>query len=230
MSERFFVDFPITAAPINLAGSEAHHLIRVMRAKPGDVVQLFDGSGFEFQAKVVDVLRQSVSLEVLEKNAPDRELPGTLSLGISFPKGDRKKFLIEKLVEIGVHSVTPIQTERTVVTTSEKTVQRLERVVIEASKQCGRNRLMTLHPPMNFSTMLSSIPGGNRLIAHPSGKRLPSNVPHPATTILVGPEGGFTDAEIKEAEAADWNVVSLGPRIQRIEPAALVLASWASQL
>ncbi len=144
MADRYFVDDPIAVERAVLAGPEAHHLIHVMRAKPGTEVVLFDGSGSEFAARVERVGRADVTLAVLARSEVDRELPVRLTLGVSLPKGDRQRWLVEKAVELGVTRLVPLAAQRSVAHVSGEPPERLRRAVIEASKQCGRNRLMEI--------------------------------------------------------------------------------------
>src|SRR5688572_7985367 len=102
MSERFFVDSPISADRAMLAGDEARHLAAVMRAQIGDEVVLFDGSGCEFTARVAAIRKQAVELAIIERREVSRELPVELTLAVALPKGDRQKWLVEKATELGV--------------------------------------------------------------------------------------------------------------------------------
>ncbi len=147
MSERYFVDKTISGGRVALNGPEAHHLIHVMRAAPGLNVVLFDGSGAEFPAVVQRVGRSDVELAVLSRELVDRELPFDLTLATALPKGDRQKWLVEKAVELGVTRLVPLRTQRAVAQPVEQALARLRRAVIEASKQCGRNRLMPIDAP-----------------------------------------------------------------------------------
>jgi 16S rRNA (uracil1498-N3)-methyltransferase len=236
MSERFFSPRPITAGGMMLDGPEAHHLLHVMRASVGDEVTLFDGSGAEFKATVVTLRRTDAELRIVERNAIDRELPFALVVGVALPKGDRQKWLVEKLTELGATTLVPLITERCVAQPAASVLDRLRRSVIEAAKQCGRNRLMGIAEPQLWNDWIavgclgssdSELPAARRLFAH-SGGLPPSELDHsqPAPTQLaIGPEGGLTDTEIAVALAAGWQSVSLGPRILRVETAAIALAA-----
>jgi 16S rRNA (uracil1498-N3)-methyltransferase len=235
MSERFFSSSPITSDRATLDGPEAHHLLHVMRAAVGDSVTLFDDSGAEFVAIVESMARSRVELRVTERHEIDRELPVQLTVGVALPKGDRQKWLVEKLTELGVTTLVPLMTERGVAQPTASALERLQRSVIEAAKQCGRNRLMRINEPQSLSDWISTSPiagelrspEGLRLIAHPNGKPLRDFLPQAPlpTKLAVGPEGGFTDAEVSTAITAGWHAVDLGPRILRVETAAIALAS-----
>src|SRR3954466_10304744 len=150
MSQRFYSSQPILGDHVTLHGPEAHHLLHVMRASPGDEVTLFDGSGAAFSVVVESTKRTEVELRIVERREIDRELPFPLIVGVALPKGDRQKWLVEKLTELGVTTLVPLITERSISVPSDSAVARLRRAVIEAAKQCGRNRLMQIAPSQTW--------------------------------------------------------------------------------
>src|SRR3990172_5023056 len=150
MSDRYFVAEPISPGRVVLAGPEAHHLIHVMRAAAGMRIVLFDGSGAEFPAVVQQVGRSELELSALSREEVNRELPIDVTLGVALPKGDRQKWLVEKAVELGVTRIIPLRTQRGVAQPVEQALVRLRRSVIEASKQCGRNRLLQIDEPQDW--------------------------------------------------------------------------------
>ncbi|MEX2176776.1 MAG: RsmE family RNA methyltransferase [Pirellulaceae bacterium] len=228
MSERFFVQRPIAGSRVELAGGEARHLAAVMRAQPGDEARLFDGSGAEFACRVTAVHKQRVELEVIERLELSRELPFALTLAVALPKGERQKWLVEKATELGVTLLIPLLTERGVAQPTAGALDRLRRSVVEASKQCGRNRLLEIAEPRQASEFfLAASPGEVRLLADPAGTPLPPGGAGSNVTIAIGPEGGFTDSEVAAARSAGWQSAALGPRILRVETAAIALAAWA---
>ncbi len=155
MSDRFYSPRPITGDKIVLDGQEAHHLLHVMRAKVGTRVTLFDGSGAEFAAEISRCGRSEVETRIIERRDVNRELAFELVVGVSLPKGDRQKWLVEKLTELGVTELVPLQTERGVAQPTDGALERLERSVVEAAKQCGRNRLMRVAKPQAWPTWLT---------------------------------------------------------------------------
>jgi 16S rRNA (uracil1498-N3)-methyltransferase len=236
MSERFFTSEPIAGDRATLSGADAHHLAHVMRAKVGETVTLFDGSGCEYVARIQSIGKRAVELTVIERRELDRESVTKLTLAVALPKGERQRVLVEKAVELGVYALVPLETERGVAQPTSTVVERLRRAVIEASKQCGRNRLMEIGEAQSWLTFVSTVPGDAvRLIAHPGGVplgdvRSAASGTSAAREIVaaVGPEGGFTDEEVAAAVAAAWTKVDLGSRILRVETAAAALAAWAS--
>jgi 16S rRNA (uracil1498-N3)-methyltransferase len=235
MSDRFFLPTPITTERITLDGAEAHHLLHVMRAAEGTPVTLFDDSGAEFAAIVETLRRSDAVLRVTERREINRELPFELVVGVALPKGDRQKWLVEKLTELGVTRLVPLVTERGVAQPTASAAERLGRAVIEAAKQCGRNHLMKIADLQTWNEWVAagwlgsstSEPPVRRLVAHPGGKPLSEiDLREPySTELAIGPEGGLTDDEIAAAKAAGWQQVSLGPRILRVETAAIALGA-----
>ncbi|MHB8864430.1 MAG: RsmE family RNA methyltransferase [Pirellulaceae bacterium] len=227
MGQRFFVDEPITADRAILSGTEAHHLLHVMRATIGDQIVLIDGSGQEFLARVERLGRSHVECLVLGSQIVDRELPGEIVVGTAWPKADRQRWLIEKLVEVGVSRVVPLRTHRSVVHPDERSLVKQQRTVVEASKQCGRNRLMEVAPLTPLADYLQAAPPmAQKWIADPTGT-VPHLAPGDPTScfLAIGPEGGWTDEEVSRARAVGWQVAGLGARLLRIETACLVLAA-----
>jgi 16S rRNA (uracil1498-N3)-methyltransferase len=192
-------------------------------------VTLFDGSGNEFDAEVTACGRSTVELAVGAPRSVSREPAFPLTLGVPLPKGDRQRWIVEKAVELGVTRLVPLHTERSIAT-GEKAGDKLDRYVIEASKQCGRNRLMQIAEPQTWEQWLAAPAAARRWIADATGQSLVVGdlVATGTTFASVGPEGGLTEAELDAARAAGWSVINLGSRILRIETAAAALAVLAT--
>ncbi len=229
MSQRFFVETPITGPLAQLAGDEAHHLARVMRAKAGDIVWLFDGSGIDFEARILSARKQLVELEIVSSR-PGKVSSQHVTIAVSLPKGDRQHVLVEKLSELGVERLIPLMTERSVANAAAAG-ERLQRWMLEACKQCERSQLMSISEPHSI-TELSKLPAeGFRGVAHPAGAPLhhASQAASGRKLMAIGPEGGFTDAEVEQLQSAGFTSISLGPLILRIETAAIAAAAILSQ-
>ena len=228
MSERFFIDTLPLGNQAVLKGDEARHLTRVLRAKIGDAVRLFNGRGSEWPAQVVQIGRDTVSLEIGAACVDSPSDFRLLTVAAALPKGDRQKWMVEKLTELGVGRLIPLATTRGVAEATAGAQARLERGVIEACKQCGRNTLMEVAAGHTLDQLLAAIPAGTYgLIAHPGGSPLKTGALRAATAVLalVGPEGGFTDDELVAADRSGLVRVSLGPHILRVETAAISLAA-----
>jgi 16S rRNA (uracil1498-N3)-methyltransferase len=228
MSERFFLDAAPRGGRALLAGDEARHLARVLRAAIGDEVRVFDGTGCEWVARVAAIGRDEVTLEVVGELpvAPAAERPVTLA--VALPKGERQKWLVEKLTELGAARLVPLVTERGVAEATPAALERLRRVVVEACKQCGRTRLMEIGGPATIAeACAAATPGGRVILCDPAGPPLVARAIGPAAAVLglVGPEGGFTVGEVAAAEAAGAVRASLGPHVLRVETAAIALAA-----
>jgi len=246
MTQRYFLDTPIgQATSVLLQGSEAQHLTRVMRGKCGDRVELFDGSGWQWSAEIEAVGRNEATLKILGTEEVDLESALALTVGIALPKGDRQKWIIEKLVELGVTTVIPLTTTRGVAQPVDKALVRLRHHVISASKQCGRNRLLEIGEVASLETFLQRT-GVNRFIAHPKSAQIGVSNAAAETlgeqeacninirdiqfesgdaVVAIGPEGGFSAEEIAGATRLQWKIVDMGPRVLRIETAALAFAA-----
>jgi 16S rRNA (uracil1498-N3)-methyltransferase len=226
MSDRYFTPEPITGDRAVLSGAEAHHLIHVMRAGPGHRIELFDGSGRQWVAEVRRIARCEVELTLVAEETIDRESPVNVTLAVALPKGERQRWLVEKAVELGVRRLVPLETARGVARPGDAALERLRRCVIEASKQCGRNRLLEICPGQSWAGLLAStadVP--QRWMAHPGGGRLPPLAPQDPIVLAIGPEGGFTADEVTAAVQAGWRLLDLGPRTLRVETAAVLLTA-----
>ncbi len=225
MSSRYFVEHPLQPGELDLTGPEAHHLVQVMRAKAGDKIVLFCGDGTEANAEILETAKKSLLLRVDTPQIIERELPHQVHIATAFPKGDRADFLIEKLTELGVTELTPLHAERSIVHVKPDKLDKFRRLVIESSKQCGRNRLMKINEAMNFDSFIKLPHSGTKWIAHPTVTPISSSQVHSNNaTFCVGPEGGFAERELEIAIDNGWASISFGPRILRIETACIAAA------
>jgi 16S rRNA (uracil1498-N3)-methyltransferase len=222
--------------PVWLDDKEAHHLLHVLRARAGDQVILFDGCGAQFDARVTACKRNQVELHVETRHEIDRETAFPLWCGIALPKGERQRWLVEKLTELGVARLTPLVTDHAE-RVSAAHVEKLAQHVIQASKQCGRNRLMQIDPPYCWQDWLHSANAADsfrdyRYLAHPGRDETCDaavasigDTSRHAVQISIGPEGGFSADEVRQAVAAGLKRIDLGSRILRIETAAIAIAA-----
>ena len=226
MADRYFSETTIQGERVTLGGTEAHHLLHVMRAKVGTAIIVFDGCGGEWPAEVAKLGRTEVEFSLGKHQAVERELATEFILAVALPKGDRQRWLVEKAVELGITRIVPLTTTRSTSSAAEAPAK-LARYVIEASKQCGRNRLLEIAKPQAWTELIEQGFGSNLLVAHPGGRTVGEIRwdKQAATLLAVGPEGGLTDDEIQLAQQHQWQVVGLGQRILRIETAALALVA-----
>jgi 16S rRNA (uracil1498-N3)-methyltransferase len=225
VADRFFTPDPLGPGEYVLTGPEAHHLTTVRRFGPGERIVLFNGDGLDYPCEITSATKRTVALNVLAPVAVERELPHPLVVGSALPKGDRADFLVEKLTELGVTRFVPLVTARAVVQPKPSVVEKFARAVIEASKQCGRNRLMLVDGPQKWDAFMArtDLPAA-KFVLH-TGPDLPKISTGAGCAVAVGPEGGFTPEELAEATGTGWTAVSLGPRVLRVETAAVAAAA-----
>lgn len=214
---------------VTITGPEHRHLGRVLRARPGDLVTLFDGAGGEVEARVARVGRDQTELELgARRTAPAVGVPITLLTAI--PRGALMDFLVQKTAELGVGRLIPIVTERSVARPDAEASRRTrwEKIAREAARQCGRADVPEVAAPIPLAAALAAADLPPRRLALFEGERarslraeLAATTASP-TALLVGPEGGFAPAEIAAARAIGFVPVGLGRLILRVETAAIV--------
>lgn len=227
---RLFVDATLTPGTRTaLTGDQGRYVGRVLRSRPGDALRLFNGSGQEFSATIEKIDRDGAVVAVAEGRAVNVESPLDVQLAQVVARGDRMDFVVQKATELGVRRITPLQSEFSVVKLgSQRAVRRREhwrRVSESACEQCGRAVLPTIDQPRSLSDFLAeNLPDDClRLVLSPGTERSAAALARPAAgvVLLVGPEGGFSAGEIRQAESCGYVPVALGPRILRAETAAI---------
>ncbi|WP_333845203.1 16S rRNA (uracil(1498)-N(3))-methyltransferase [Pelomicrobium sp.] len=222
-------------ARVSLPPAAAHHATRVLRLKVGDRVGLFDGRGTEALGAVAAVERQGVHVQVLEWR-PAPPVPALeLTLAQALCTQEKMDWVVQKAVELGVARIQPLATERSRVRLAPERAARRrvhwEGVVVAACEQCGRSRLAEVGPVLSLGAWLERqgppVLEERRLLLAPQASVGLSGLAPPtrAVTVLVGPEGGLTEEEMREAVAADFQPVRLGPRVLRTETAAVAVLS-----
>lgn len=234
MSERFYLPERLDRPEVTLSGSEAHHLAHVLRLGVGATVTLFDGNGTSIEAEVLSVTKRDVTLRTRSVAAEPEPLR-RVTLSVAPPKGDRFRWLVEKATELGVDRLVPLLTRRTIVDPRDSKLDKLRQTIIGACKQCGRNRLMELSEPVRYGSLLDAMHETEQglWLFHPTGRRIHdvSTSPRSASlTLLIGPEGGFTDDEIALAQDHGAETIAFGRTILRTETAAIAAATAAMLL
>lgn len=215
----------------SLDESATRHIGQVLRMSVGDEVVLFNGNGFDYPARITNISKKhiEVHLQAVVNNDTESGLIVHLFQGIS--KGDRMDTAIQKSVELGVNFITPIICEHTVARTSrERTDKKLAHwmnIIINACEQSGRAKLPELLPVESFESAINDTEPAQTLMLHPNQLISVSNVPLEKRRInlLIGPEGGFSEHEIKVAEDKCVRLVSMGKRILRTETAPVAALS-----
>ena len=232
---------PVALAPhtqIELPQALAHHAVRVLRLAPDTAIILFDGQGGQYPATLlIDGKRAYARLGAHE--AVEAELAGRITLAQGIPSGDKMDWVIEKAVELGAVRVQPLTAQRSLLRLSgERLRKRLEhwrRIAQAASEQCGRNRIMIVDEPLSLHEYLATLPasGDTALFCHPGSEHsLAQAVQNAgnAVSLLVGPEGGWSDEEMAAVRKAGLTPMNFGARILRTETAGLALISAVSAL
>ena len=229
---RFYCDVPLSAgARIALPDALAHHALRVLRLRAGETIVLFNGLGGEYPA-VLEIDGKAGFAQLGDFDPREAELAGRITVAQGLPSGDKMDWVVEKAVELGAARVSPIAAQRSVLQLSgprlEKRVAHWQRIAQSAAEQCGRNRLMAVDAPQTLADWLG-------LLCHPEAAedlagRLRAMPDARALTLLVGPEGGWSDKELEQARQAGVQAVRFGPRVLRTETAGLALLSAVSAL
>jgi 16S rRNA (uracil1498-N3)-methyltransferase len=227
---RVYVDQRLRApGEVLLEGNASNHVARVLRLRRGDNLSLFNGDGWEYSGTLSDAGHGRVAVQLAGRSLglPDSPLALTLVQGIA--RGERMDVVVQKATELGVARIVPVLAERGVVRLDGSQARRKRAhwlaVAIAACEQCGRARLPDIEEPVPLADWLRRSPGpGSRLLLAPGPNPALGTLPAGTTAaaLLVGPEGGLTDAERDAAMAAGFAPRSMGPRILRTETAAIV--------
>lgn len=218
---------------MELTGPEAHHLGRVMRAEPGDSVEIFDGQGRSAAARVESVQKRVVIIRVLPPVKTVSRPECEVVLAVAVPKGERLSWMIEKVTELGVDRLIPLTTARSIVLPSDQKLHKGEQTVIAACKQSGRDFELTIEPVTPLRNLFEreefrnaalcvGVPGACRHTTDFQNKSCDARM----LLAVIGPEGGLTEEEFEFLIAQGASSVSLSPYVLRVETAAIAFAAW----
>ncbi|GAB3486547.1 16S rRNA (uracil(1498)-N(3))-methyltransferase [Marinomonas epiphytica] len=230
---RIFVDIELAEhTTINLPDSAFQHLCKVLRLKSDHPIRLFNGSGGQYRAKLVDVEKRSAKVHLEEFEPLDSESPIKVTIGQTLSRGERMDYAIQKAVEAGVYAIQPLFSERCEVKLQdnriEKRVQHWQQVAISAAEQSGRGYVPTVHSPIKLDDWLSTCNQTLKLTLHhhsPTPLRDFSAPIDGHIALLIGPEGGLTEEEVKCSFNQGFASIKLGPRVLRTETAPIVALS-----
>ncbi len=226
---RVYTEAPLAVSTTAVLSREAsHHLLRVLRCRRNDRIILFNGLGGSYTGRIVSASTRLAEVEILDflPDTPETGLLITLGLGIS--RSLHMDYAMQKSVELGVHKIVPLYTERSNVKLDQNRVrsrmEHWEKIIIHACEQSGRNILPFLDGPRDLNEWISTDRNPARFVLAPQARQnlagLAGTIDREAS-ILVGPEGGLTDAELAAAEQRGYIPVKLGPRTLRTETAAV---------
>ncbi len=247
---KFFVgEEAVTSSRIYLEDAQdIKHLTRVLRAKVGDAVTIADGTGWEYETEIEEICETCVTLRIVDRQKDATEPQTRVTLFQGVPKAAKMETVIQKTVELGVDAIVPVFTARTVVVEKgnfSKKLMRWQKIADEAVKQCKRGRIPQVEPQIDFAEMCGRLADYDLVICpyeNETGRTIKDclrpacgqDVPR-RVALIIGPEGGFADAEIAALRALPQpaEIVSLGKIILRTETAgmaALAMIMYAYEL
>jgi 16S rRNA (uracil1498-N3)-methyltransferase len=218
---------------ISLQSKEARYILAVLRLGPGDEVTVFDGEGREYRTALFDDYEGGVYLSIQEELNPERESPVRITLGQALLKGEKMKFVIQKATELGVDRIIPLVSSRSIpLVEGERETLRIERwrrIAQEAAKQCGRTVVPDVTQIHELDDFFSQGEGTRMILWEEEPTPLREVIekidPKRGITLLIGPEGGFSEDEVSTAQGSGFLVAGLGQRILRAETASLSVLS-----
>ena len=238
MARVFVPPTQIKGGQAYITGAEMEHIDRVLRLAVGDEVTILDGLGGVFLASISEKNKDNVFCDIIGADMPDNEPPVKVTLVQGLPKADKMELVVQKGTELGLAGLIPLQCQRSIVRLDAKKAaqrqERWQRIAMEAAKQCRRGKYPKVEQVMNWGEVLNSLP--KQAIAllpweEESGRGIKSlrdkyEASAPSEIyVFIGPEGGFTGAEVLRAQEYGVIPVSLGPRILRTETAGLAVLS-----
>jgi len=215
---------------INLSAEETHHLLRVLRLKPGQEAFVFDGQGREYRCRFLALRGDRAQLEILDLLADTIESPLRLTLAQALAKGEKFDLIVQKATELGVSRIVPLATEHADVKLYDKSVpeklERWRRISLEAAKQSGRRRLVEIASPIALADFFNAADGAMLVFSEWGGVMIEDAIAGAPDlteiTAFIGPEGGWERSELALMEERGCRAVTLGPRTLRTETAAIV--------
>ncbi|MEN8992086.1 MULTISPECIES: 16S rRNA (uracil(1498)-N(3))-methyltransferase [unclassified Acinetobacter] len=228
---RFYIEADLTVdTTVELTETVFHHWVKVLRAQVGETATLFNGQGGEYHVELVEIAKKSAAVQVLQFNPSNRTPHFTALLGQVMSKGDRMDYAIQKAVELGVSEIQLLTSERCEMRLKydrdQKKLDHWQGIAIAACEQCGLNIVPKVLPPLSLEKWLESDLPTTKLVLAPNKDEidvLADADPHFA--LLIGPEGGLSEAEISAANEKGFVNWCIGERVLRTETAPVVALS-----
>lgn len=212
---------------ISLGDDAANHVGRVLRMTAGQKLELFDGSNQVFFGEISEATKKKVLVNIISCHLDDRESPLDLHLGQVMSRGEKMEFTVQKSVELGVNTITPLLSDRCGVRLDgerlEKKLQQWQKIAIAACEQCGRNRIPQIRPIQSLEEWCAEDDGAFKVNLHPRATQSINTLPAELNKVrlLIGPEGGLSKEEIAMTADYQFTDILLGPRVLRTETTAL---------
>lgn len=216
---------------ITLSASASQHVGRVLRMQSGEKITLFNGDNHEYLATITNIDKREVTVTIENSLENNIESPLKIHLAQAISKGDKMEFVIQKAVELGAASITPLITTRSIIKLDEERLTKKhsqwQAIAIAACEQSGRNTIPEIKIPCLLTKYLQQSNTKNKLILFPKAQKSWRNYPNISNevSLLIGPEGGLDDEEIKQASQFQFQPLSLGPRVLRTETATITAIS-----
>ncbi len=229
--QRFFhSSIPENKDLVKIKGESAHYITRVLRLKSGQDLILFNGSGSEWDAQIMKATKRQVDVKLLSKHSINLESPLDITLLQSISRSQRMDFVMQKATELGVKNIIPMTSQNTVVRLNESNVENKmkhwKKIIISAAEQSGRVKLPVVSNPKIFSQeLLNEFKNPQSYFLDTTGEDSFSSKKISRTTLVVGPEGGFTNSEKTTAIECGYKIVKTGPRLLRSETAPIMAIS-----
>ena len=233
---RFYHSKPLSInQAVILDDFSGHHALKVLRVRLNDVLILFNGDGYYYKGRVTEINKKEIEITILTSTKKNRESPLKICLIQSLSSNEKMDWIIQKATELGAYEIQPIFSERSIIKINQDRIKKKllhwKQVSISACEQCYRTQIPPVHHPLSFTNYLNNTRFEDKalkLILSPSAKEnikiLPSKKPD-KVYILIGPEGGFDQHEIKLANSLNFEAINLGPRVLRTETAPLSILS-----
>jgi 16S rRNA (uracil1498-N3)-methyltransferase len=233
---RFFVSADnIKGNSVLIDEEQTRHIEKVLRLKSGDIVKVFDGNGNEYQVRLQEKKQKILQAEILAQETTAEDLAINLTLVQGIARSEKMDFIIQKAVELGVRSIIPLQSEHSVARFDKekegKKVKRWQKIAQEACKQCGRNHIPEVKPILDFPALMAQIGDKPALLCYEQEREAyfrtllreqRENFCTRGLFLIIGPEGGFSPAEVETARRQGCFIAGLGPRTLRTETASLL--------
>ena len=225
----------VEGAAVALGEGPSRHIGKVLRMQVGRELILFNGQGGEYQAIITQASKKVIEVEIREFSIDSKQSPLNIELGIGLSKGDRFELVLQKATELGVSKIVPLLSQRSEVKLNpERLAKKLtswRQIIVGACEQCQLNIVPTLSEPLKLEQWLSGCDSDLKLVLHHRSDGTLADMPEPKSlSLLIGPEGGLTDEEIKRSQSHNFKALTLGPRVLRTETAPLAAISLAQYL
>lgn len=233
---RLFSHTPLpSSGNVCLDVQASHYLLKVLRASVGLEFVMFDGSGLDSLVTLVEATKKAAIVHIDSQQTGLAESPLFTHLAIGISKGDRMDTVMQKATELGVNRITPLFTEHGDVKLKadrlDKKIQHWQGVIHSACEQCGRSRIPLLDKPLRLQDYLQNAECDLKFVLYPNSNQTLAELSTPTSVaLLIGPEGGLSEAEIKLAQANNFNALQVGPRVLRTETAPLAALSMVQYL